>query len=113
MSYISTNNNLSPLTKINDPLENSLSVSNHPLLEKLHFNFGYHVEHHIFPTMSGAFTKDVHQKLKEVFPETYQCMPKWEALQMLYKTSRVYKNPTTLIHPGTGETWPVLQPKQN
>jgi fatty acid desaturase len=113
MSYISTNHNLSPLTKINDPLENSLSVSNHPLLEKLHFNFGYHVEHHIFPTMSGAFTKDVHQKLKEVFPETYQCMPKWEALQMLYKTSRVYKNPTTLIHPGTGETWPVLQPKQN
>lgn len=108
MSYISTNHNLSPLTKENDPLMNSLSVSNHPWLEKLHFNFGYHVEHHIFPTMSGAYTKNVHELLKSKYPDTYQCMPKWVAMKKLYSTARIYKNAKTLMHPKTGETYPTL-----
>jgi fatty acid desaturase len=108
MSYISTNHNLSPLTKENDPLENSLSVTVHPLIEKFHFNFGYHVEHHIFPTMSGAFTKQVHFKLKENFPETYKCIPKLTAMKKLYQTSRVYKNSKTLIHPYTLETFETI-----
>lgn len=108
MSYISTNHNLSPLTKENDSLENSLTVTSHPLLEKFHFNFGYHIEHHIFPTMSGAFTKEVHLKLKENFPDTYKCMPKHVALKKLYATSRVYKNAKTLVHPYTLQTFETL-----
>jgi len=108
MSYISTNHNISPLTKINDPLENSLSVTVHPLLEKLHLNFGYHVEHHIFPRMSGAYAKKVHFELKNQFPETYQVMPKWQALKLLYSTPRLYKNATTLIHPKTQERYSTL-----
>lgn len=108
MSYISTNHNISPLTKINDPLENSLSVTVHPLLEKLHLNFGYHVEHHIFPRMSGRYAKKVHFELKNQFPETYQVMPKWQALKLLYSTPRLYKNATTLIHPKTQERYSTL-----
>ena len=73
-SYISTNHNLSPLTKRNDPLSNSLTVTNHPVLEALHINFGYHVEHHLFPTISGAHLKKVHQLLKNEFPSKYQFM---------------------------------------
>ena len=108
MSYISTNHNLSPLTNENDPLANTLSVSNHPVLEFLHLNFGYHVEHHIFPTVSGAYTKQIHKELVRQFPETYKIMPKWDAVRSLYKTARIYKNHHELIHPDTHDVFPTL-----
>lgn len=108
MSYIATNHNLNPLTKVNDPLANSLTVTNHPVLEALHFNFGYHVEHHIFPTMSSAYTKHVHRILKKDFAGTYLQMTKWEAIRRLYATARIYKNSSTLINPETGKTYPTL-----
>ena len=104
MSYISTNHNISPLTKTNDPLVNSLSVTNHPILEAMHFNFGYHVEHHLFPTMSPKRAKEVNKLLKEKYPEKFKQMPKSTAMGILYKTPRIYKNANELIHPYTGET---------
>ena len=108
MSYISTNHNLSPLTKVNDPLVNSLTVTTNPIFEFIHLNFGYHVEHHIFPRMSGAYTKKVHAELKSQFPDTYQFMKKSEALKLLYSTARIYKNHTTLINPKTLQTYKTL-----
>lgn len=108
MSYIATNHNLSPLTSLNDPLVNSLSVSNWPILEFLNFNFGYHVEHHIFPTVSGKHLKKIHVELQRQFPDTYKIMPKWTAMKALYKTARVYKNSTTLINPLNQKTYPTL-----
>jgi fatty acid desaturase len=102
MHYIATNHNISPLTRMNDPLANSLTVTNHPVLERLHFHFGYHVEHHVFPTMSGKYLKRAHAVLKRDFPETYQHMPVWSAIRKLYASPRVYKNATTLVHPETG-----------
>ncbi len=107
-SYISTNHNLSPMTKDNDPLANSLTVTNHPILEFLHINFGYHVEHHLFPTVSGVHLKKIHHVLKNEHPDKLQVMPKWKAIVKLYKTPRIYKNSKTLIHPETLETYPVL-----
>lgn len=108
MSYISTNHNLSPLTPENDPLLNSLSVTNHPVLEFLNLNFGYHVEHHIFPTVSGVHMKRIHEELKKQFPEKYQVMPKWKAVKALYSTPRIYKNAHELINPETSATYPTL-----
>ncbi len=107
-SYISTNHNLSPLTSENDPLVNSLTVTNHPILEFLHVNFGYHVEHHLLPTVNGIHLKKVHKMLLEEFPDRYHYMPKWKAIVALYKTARIYKNSTTLMNPLTGETYPTL-----
>lgn len=109
-SYISTNHNLSPLTKKNDPLVNSLTVTNNPILEYLHVNFGYHVEHHLFPTMNGIHAKKVHKLLQENYADKYQIMPKWKALVALYKTPRIYKNDRELVHPYTGKTHPTLEP---
>lgn len=108
MSYISTNHNISPLTSVNDPLANSLSVKVHPVLEFLNINFGYHVEHHLFPTMCASHAKTVHKELVRQFPNDYKIMPKWKAIKLLYSTPRVYKNAHTLIHPHTGETFPTL-----
>jgi fatty acid desaturase len=108
MSYISTNHNLSPLTSENDPLVNSLTVTNHPIFEYLSLNFGYHVEHHLFPNVSSKHAKRIHKALIQKYPDTYKHMPKWQAMKALYKTSRIYKNSTTLINPKTLETYKTI-----
>jgi fatty acid desaturase len=108
MSYISTNHNLSPLTSDNDPLVNSLTVTNNPIIEFLNLNFGYHVEHHIFPTMSSRHVKLVHHELLKRFPDSYKVMPKWKAMKALYSTARIYKNSRELINPNTLKTYPTI-----
>lgn len=108
LSYILTNHNISPLTKINDPLENSLTVTNHPILDFFHLNFGYHVEHHIFPRVSSRHAKKIHEVLKSQYPQKFKVMPKWKALRYLYKTSRIYNNSNELIHPKTKQTYPTI-----
>jgi fatty acid desaturase len=108
MSYVMTNHNLSPYTKINDPLVNSLTVTNPKFLEYIHLNFGYHTEHHIFPRLSGRYAKIVHEKMRELYPNELQVMPKWEALKWLYKTPRIYRNSTELVNPLTGSIHPTL-----
>ena len=107
-SYISTNHNLSPLTSDNDPLVNSLTVTNWAPLEFLHVNFGYHVEHHLLPTVNGIHLKKIHHRLREQFPEKYQFMPKWKAIRALYQTARIYKTNKTLMNPLTGATYPTI-----
>ena len=108
MSHISTNHNLSPLTAKNDPLVNSLTVTNFPVFEYLNLNFGYHVEHHIFPSINGHHIKAVHHELLKQFPKTFQVMPKWKAMRALYATPRIYKGSTQLVHPRTLKTYPTL-----
>lgn len=107
-SYISTNHNLNPLTAKNEPLVNSLSVTNNPIWEFLHINFGYHVEHHLFPSMNPVYAKTVHRALIKQYPDNYHFMPKWKAIHALYKTARIYKSATELMNPETGETYPTL-----
>ena len=111
LSYIITNHNISPLTKVNDPLVNSLSVTNDPLSTFVHMNFGYHVEHHLFPRVSPKHAKKIHLLLNEMYPEKYLCMPKWRALKYIYMTPRIYKNSEELVHPHTLETFPTLSPR--
>ncbi len=109
MSYISTNHNISPLTSENDPLANSITVTNNPILEYLTVNFGYHVEHHIFPTVNGVRIKEVHQALKKNFPKEFIHMPKWKAIRALYASPRIYKNSRELIHPETLKTTKISE----
>ena len=108
LSYILTNHNISPLTKINDPLQNSLTVTTNPFWDFLHLNFGYHVEHHLFPRVSSRHAKTIHKLLKEMYPGKYKAMPKWKALKYLYQTPRLYKNSTELVHPKSLKTYPTI-----
>lgn len=108
LSYISTNHNISPLTKINDPLENSLTVTTNPVSDFFHLNFGYHVEHHLFPRVSCQHSKTIHKHLKAMYPDKYKYMPKWKALVYLYQTPRIYKNNEELINPKTLQTYPTI-----
>jgi fatty acid desaturase len=113
MSFILTNHNLNPATPtVNDPLINSLSVTLPRPLEWLSLHFGYHVEHHVFPTMSGRHGRIVRAALQAQFPDHYQSMPLTSALHGLYTTGRVYQDDTTLIDPRTGHTSSALLPRR-
>jgi fatty acid desaturase len=112
MSFILTNHCLSSLTPgVNDPLVNSLSVTLPRALEWLSLDFGYHVEHHVFPTMSARHGRTVRDALREQFADRYQSMPLPRALRQLYSTGRVYRDDTTLIEPRSGVTAPALRPR--
>jgi fatty acid desaturase len=108
MAFIMTNHNLSALTPINDPLVNSLTVTVPQPFAWLTLGFGYHVEHHVFPTMSTRHAPAVRDALRAQFPDRYQSMTMAHALVRLYRTARVYRDNTTLIDPPTGLTWPTL-----
>jgi fatty acid desaturase len=111
MSFIMTNHNLSPLSEVNDPLVNSLSVTLPRVLEWLTLDFGFHVEHHLFPTMSHRNGRIVREVLRTRFPGRYQSLPLTTAIHRLHHTSRVYRDHVTLIDPHTGQTWPTLTPR--
>jgi fatty acid desaturase len=110
MSYILTNHSLSPRVDINDPLVSGLSVTAPRWYERLTLNFGYHVEHHLFPAMSSRHAPKVRTVLQERFPERYQTMPLTSALARLHRTARVYKDAVTLVDPLTGREYPTLRP---
>jgi fatty acid desaturase len=108
MGFILTNHGLSPATEINDPLVNAVSVTGPRWLEWLTLDFGYHVEHHLFPAMSGHHARRIRDELVRTWPERYHAMPVFRALRRLHETGRVYKNPTTLCDPKSGGEWPAL-----
>ncbi|HET7545361.1 MAG TPA: acyl-CoA desaturase [Polyangiaceae bacterium] len=109
MSFILTNHSLSPLTELNDPLRNTLSVTTPRVVEWLTLGFGYHVEHHLFPTMSARHAPEVRALLLAHYPERYQSMPLCRATAALHRSARVYKDATTLIDPSSGREWPALR----
>jgi fatty acid desaturase len=111
MTFIVTNHNLSPFAPVNDPLFNSLSVTLPRVLEWLTLDFGFHVEHHLFPTMSTRHGRAVREALRERFPDRYQSLPLTKALHCLHTTARVYLDNTTLIDPHSGRTWQTLLPR--
>ena len=110
MSYIATNHFLNPLTQTNDPLANSLSVTGPRWLEKLHLEFGYHVEHHIFPTMSGRYAPAVRDALMLRFGHRYLSMPHARALRLLYTRPKIHFGHDSLVNPRSMELFRVLSP---
>jgi fatty acid desaturase len=109
MGFILTNHSLSPLTGINDPLLNSLSVTTPRLVEWLTLGFGFHVEHHLFPAMSARHAPEVCRLLRAHYAGKYQSMPLLSAAAALHGSARVYKDATTLVDPNSGREWPALQ----
>ena len=110
MSYIATNHFLNPLTEQNDPLANSLSVTGPGWMEALHLHFGYHVEHHLFPMMSGRHAPAVRQVLQHLYGKRYLSMPHHRALRLLYTRPKLHLTHDTLVDPRTMATFNALAP---
>lgn len=102
ISYIATNHFLNPLADERDVLATSLTVTlpkGLRWLDSWHQHFGAHVAHHLFPTVSGRFTRQIEDKAAELFPDRYHSMSIFTALKMLWNTPWVYEDHTTLIDP--------------
>lgn len=97
MCYISTNHRLNPLVEVNDPLANSLTVTVPKWVDVIHFNFSYHTEHHLFPTMNPKYYPLVKKHIKQMWPERYHEMPLLKALKALWMTPRVYYKETEFV----------------
>ena len=110
MSYIATNHFLNPLTEVNDPFANSLSVTSPRWLEVLHLHFGYHVEHHLFPTMSGRHGPAVRDVLQRLYGQRYLTLPHVRALRLLYSRPKLHHEHDTLVDPRTRQTFHALAP---
>jgi fatty acid desaturase len=113
MAHILTNHSLSPLTDVNDPLLNSLSVTTPKWFSIYTLWFGLHVEHHLFPAMSSANAWRVRDEILKLWPERYQSMPIQTALAKLYGTARIYKSATVLVDPHSGREFPALMPRES
>jgi fatty acid desaturase len=110
MSYIATNHFLNPLTETNDPFANTLSVTAPRWLEHLHLQFGYHVEHHLFPSVSGRHAPAVRDVLVRLYGDRYLTLPHARALRLLYTRPKVHDGHDALIDPRTGARFAVLTP---
>lgn len=108
MAHIATNHSLNPLSEKNDALVTSLTVTVPRWAEFLTLGFGYHVEHHLFPSMSHRSAPEVKRVLEELYPERYQSMPLLRALHLLFVTPRVYKTADLLYDPTDGSTFRTL-----
>ena len=85
MSYIFTNHFLNPMTKATDPLVSTTSIVVHPIFDRLHLNFSYHTEHHIFPGMNSNFYPAVSNLLNDVYGDRYHRVSFGEAWDRLWK----------------------------
>lgn len=95
MFYIYTNHLLCQMTSINDPLLNSVSLRMPKLVDKLHLNFSYHTEHHIFPGINSDYYPLVQELLKIHYPEKMNLLDAKQAWSLLMQTPRHYKNENT------------------
>jgi len=80
------------------------------IIEHLHFNFGYHVEHHLFPAANPRHARAISRVVARLYPDRYQRMSFLRAMMRLARTPRVYGSPTTLLAPWTGRKYPTLLP---
>ena len=90
--YIYTNHMLSPMTSINDPLLNSISIRVPKLFDQLHLNSSYHTEHHIFPGINSDYYPRVQELLETHHPERMNLLDAGEVWYLLRQTPRHYKN---------------------
>ncbi len=75
MLYVFTNHFLNPLCEDTDPLMGSTSVAVPEWVDKLHTNFSYHTEHHLFPGMNSIHYPMISKLLQQHFPERYNRVP--------------------------------------
>jgi fatty acid desaturase len=83
--YFYTNHSLKPVDDGSDIVAATTSVIVPGVFNKLHSNFAYHTEHHLFPSMNSAFYPLVSKLLQEHFPGRYQRIPIWRAWRVLLR----------------------------
>lgn len=102
MFYIYTNHLLCPMTDVNDPLVNSISLRVPKIFDVLHLNFSYHTEHHVFPGMNSDYYPLVQELLQTHYPDRFNLLDAGKVWQLLLQTPRHYRDENTFTD-WTGE----------
>ena len=102
-SYIVTNHWLRPHTVTNNPLENTLSLVVPTVIDRLHFRFSHHVEHHLLPGVGSDQLPEVRQWLQRECPGELALASHTQALKWLYQTPRTYRSAYELARPEAPE----------
>jgi fatty acid desaturase len=71
MAYVFTNHFLNPLEEDMDPLAATTSVVVFSFWDRLHSNFSYHTEHHLFPQVNSDFYPQISGLLQQQYRDRY------------------------------------------
>ena len=99
ISYISTNHLLRPQVDRSDVLASSMSVTTYRWLDRLHFNFSHHVEHHLVPSMNTSYAPLAKEVLQRLAGARYLAPRHWQTLILLFRTPRVQDGNRALVDP--------------
>ncbi|MFI0445506.1 fatty acid desaturase family protein [Actinomadura sp. 6N118] len=102
LSYVVTNHMIRPLSTGADILSTTMSVTTHPILDRIHFHFSHHVEHHLFPAMPSSMAPRVRSVLRVHFADAYLAPSHLRALLAIFHSPRIYAEPRVLIDPYRG-----------
>lgn len=107
MSYIFTNHFLNPIAHEHDPLAGSTSVIVPKWIDRLHGNFSYHTEHHLFPSINSDYYPLVSDALKAEAGDRYQQLPFGEAWRRLWQQDafRTVEGPAPEPRPSVDGRW--------
>ena len=88
MMYIFTQHFPLPLAETPDVLATTVSLRLPRLVDALHSNLSYHVEHHLFPRLSSKHFPIVSEWLTANCPQAYRRLGLIEAWQMVFTGAR-------------------------
>lgn len=111
MMHIVTNHGLSGTVERDDPLASSLSVTVPRIFSWYTLDFGYHVEHHLLPSVSNRHARTVRARILELVPERYHAVPLRVALAAYFRQARLYLDSHTLLNPRTLRLLPTINGK--
>ena len=97
-SHVFTNHFLNLLGDGTDPVKATTSVIVPTWFDRLHFNFSYHTEHHLFPNMNSEYYPALSRILAEHFGREYNRIligSAWSQLWKLESFVQAPRNPRT------------------
>ncbi|MEM8545289.1 MAG: fatty acid desaturase [Cyanobacteria bacterium P01_H01_bin.119] len=97
MFYVYTNHMMCPMTDVNDPLVNSVSLRVPKIFDVLHLNFSYHTEHHLFPNMNPDYYPLLQELIQQEYPGRLNLLDATKAWSILMKTPRHYQDNVTFV----------------
>lgn len=97
ISYIVTQHSLRPLAAENDPIATTMSVRTAHWIDTMHLYHSHHIEHHLFPEISGRSLPLVRAVLERREGACYLAPPHWRALYWVTRTPRLYLDHMTLV----------------
>ena len=112
MIYVFTNHFLNPLGDGTDPVKATTSVIVPTWFDRLHFNFSYHTEHHLFPNMNSEYYPALSRILVEHFGREYNRILIGSAWSQLWKLESFVQAPEIQDAAGRDPQWTLGERSQ-